>query len=111
MKLSDVEYEALEKRVAAGKEYLKNKWASKNRDDLDSMQLWHSLADQLLEQMSLRGMFPRVPTHEESLRSAIERVERVRAQLIEKGIIKKPTERRKKNVQPGSQSNSLFGTS
>jgi len=83
--LSDKEYIALQKRVADGKRYLFDKWASKEFDDLEDINLWRSLSNQLLEQMKLRGLFDQqkeLPKGRLLGETGDEYVERMQAKLI-----------------------------
>lgn len=115
-KLSDSEFEALKKRVADGKIYLDGRWNEQltNPEIARLVRLWMQLADQLLEQEGLRGMFPRIPTHEEVMASAEKTLERVKQQMIERGLLKAVKKKggSKKDVSSKStKDNSLFSTS
>jgi hypothetical protein len=129
LRISDAEYAALEKRVADGKVFLKDKWGAKDMETVGYIKLWHALSNQLLEQMQLRGVFTtsaekpspnRIPGE-----TPDEYVDRIKEKMILEGKFrgkwtkpwlrayqaKKKGGKEPTHVQTRSESNSLFATS
>lgn len=110
--MSDEEYKALQARVARGKELLDGKWGAVDWETREWINIWFKLSDILLQEMRLRGVFKGGRPHQEILEQADEHLEKIRQQMIAKGYIKKPRERRAKKIdQSESNSISLFTTS
>jgi hypothetical protein len=117
--LTTAQYKDLEERVVRGKAHLEGKWGNDNKlcditrePEEYCVELWFSLSELLFEEQCRRGVFKPVRRHEEVMQSAEERLERIRQQMIAKGLVK-PTKKggQKRNVQTRSDSFHLFESS